>query len=130
MGSQAIRNLNANAEKFYVWMEANPRQMELFEELALRRAEKGKLFSGQALLEHYRRENLDLRPGLVHTGGEYEFNQNHAPYLSRELIVRHPHLVEFMELRRCKGEVNPEVTVKPALVDNLIDGTARFEAAP
>ncbi|MGB0685282.1 MAG: hypothetical protein ACPGQD_03710 [Planctomycetota bacterium] len=81
------------------WMHEHPEALEVLEELALRRAQKRAPFGIKMLFEVARWEFVD-RWGRDARG--YKLNNNHAPYVARALIAKHPVLEDLIRVRRTR----------------------------
>ena len=79
------------------WMDEHPETMALFEKLALQAAARGRKFGIALLTERVRWE---YTVEMDQPSDTYKICNNHRAYIARELIKRHPHLGDFIEIRR------------------------------
>ena len=77
------------------WIDANPRAMDIFERMAMRRVDARKRFGMKQLAEVVRWEmTIDMQPGE-----DFKVNNNYVSYLARWLIAKHPELSDLIETR-------------------------------
>jgi hypothetical protein len=83
----------------HTWMNDHPIAMGLFEELAVAAARRGRKFGAKLLAERIRWE---MR--IERIDEDYKINNNYVAYVARELIKRHPMLVNFISVRSTGDE--------------------------
>lgn len=81
------------------WMDGHPDGMALFEKFALELADRRLRLGMKAIAERVRWEFMVSRDG-----DDWKINNSYVSWIARELIRRHPHLAEFIELRRTKED--------------------------
>ena len=85
---------SSHARKAREWMDEHPEAMRLFERLALQSASTRGKFGINFLAERIRWEfRIERRDA------QFKINNNHRPYIARELVRRHPNLGQFIEMR-------------------------------
>jgi GNAT superfamily N-acetyltransferase len=85
------------AQRAADWMRLNPEAVAEMERLALDAASRGRRF-GWKLVAEVVRWNMRLDQGAE----GYGLNNVLVAYIGRALVARHPHLAEFVEMRRAK----------------------------
>lgn len=88
-------DLRENAER---WMAENAEVVALFEQFAVELMKAGQQFGIKALFERVRWEVAIIQRGT------FKLNNNHAPYVARELLRRQPLLANHLRFRRTKYE--------------------------
>jgi hypothetical protein len=83
-------------ERFWFFRASNGPLMAHIEEMALRTAADGRRVSVKLLFELVRAE------ARREPGSEYQLNNDFTAVCARWLIERHPHLADFIELRKSK----------------------------
>ncbi len=88
-------DIRDNAER---WIRENPDVMSLFERFALELAARKAAFGMRLVAERVRWECA-----FAYTT-PFKINDHHTPYVARELVRRHPFLVDHLSFRRTKYE--------------------------
>jgi len=82
------------AEKYRIWIAANPHVLDVFEALAEPRIRAGKRVGAKALAERVRWESA-----LRTKGDPWRINNNHVAFIARDLIKRRPEWADAFETR-------------------------------
>lgn len=91
---------NELEEKYRLWRASHAGVFALFEKFALQMLARKQRFGIAALLERVRWE---VRMQWQTDADGYKINNNHKPYLARELIELHPELTPLIETRSVRS---------------------------
>ena len=81
--------INKHKRDKYIW--------RLFEQYALKAAEKGKKLGAKAIMERVRWECE------IEDSGEFKINNDYTAYYARVFAIAHPEYADFFEFRQVKG---------------------------
>lgn len=96
---------NDYEEGYRRWLETHEKVFRLFEVYALEMMQRKRRFGIAALLERVRWE---VRMTWEKDEDGYKINNNHKPYIARDLIAKHPGLDELIETRSIRSDEEKE----------------------
>jgi hypothetical protein len=83
--------------KAQMWITDHPSVYRMFVRFALEKLSRGKCFSAMQLLQRVRWE-CDFLP----EDEQYKINNNHSPYIARQLVADYPELEQLVKFRETK----------------------------
>jgi len=87
-----------HAQRAAAWMQANPMTMRAFEDYAMHAWAAGARVGIALLVERVRWLGVVERRDAA----GFKINNNHRPYIARELILRRPMLADIIEVREVR----------------------------